>query len=260
MAESTLNLTLTDLQAGVAEYLGFSRDSTKWDNDKKAQIAAAIASGLRQFYFAPILPGQTVPHEWSFLQPVYTLPIRSGTADYELPDNFAAIAGEIVLVQSTMNDGYPIREVAPERIWLFRQNPDAPAVPRYAAIQTKVPAGASTPRYEIMFWPTPDASYEIVFRYSMIPNAISTDAPFAVCGVQHAETLLASCIAAAETMYVDGQMDRNTRYLQFLATSIARDASASAPDFIGGRQRRLRVPRMERRDDGRGVRIEGFHF
>lgn len=260
MAESTLNLTLTDLQAGVAEYLGFSRDSTKWDDDKKAQIAAAIASGLRQFYFAPLLPNQMTPHEWSFLKPTFTLGVRDGVADYDLPDNFASLAGEITLVQNTQNNGYQIREVAPERIYLFRQNPDSPAVPRYAAIQTKVPAGASTPRYEMMFWPTPDSTYDVVFRYSMIPDSVSTSAPFAACGVQHAETLLASCVAAAEMMYVDGQMDRNVRYQQLLATSVARDAAASAPDFIGGRQRRLRAPTYERRSDGQGVRIEGFHF
>lgn len=83
MAEPTLSLSYSDLQAEVGEYLGYGRTPGKWSDEQTAQVAACIASGLRQFYFPKPIGNQPIAHEWSFLKPTTTLttsaPYSTGT-------------------------------------------------------------------------------------------------------------------------------------------------------------------------------------
>lgn len=81
MAESTLSLTLDELNLAIAHMMGIDVDSTNWDADQVAIINLIRKRGLRQFYFPPPSVMQTgqrtgvalPPYEWSFLKPVTTL-------------------------------------------------------------------------------------------------------------------------------------------------------------------------------------------
>lgn len=258
MPESTINMTRDDLRAGVAEYLQFTRTSSNWDASATAKIDAAFNSGVRQFYFTPLMPGQTVPHEWSFLKPEYRLPLISGTENYDLPDNFMSIEDPITIESDSVYQHH-LRLVSQERINVFREGAISGGVPMFAAVKTRVPEGSSTPRYTLMVWPEPDTSYTLVFRYTLIPDLIAAGNPFALCGAMHSETLLASCIAAAERMYVDGQNIKQAEYMRLLQTSIARDQAMNAPRLYGTRSRKIGQDNYEPRGLG-PIRIQGVDF
>ena len=78
--ESSLSIGYQDLQTKVGYALGYGRDSTAWTTNDLLDIDDCIESGLRQFYYPPILPGQKAAHEWTFLRPVDSLTIGP-TAD-----------------------------------------------------------------------------------------------------------------------------------------------------------------------------------
>ena len=69
MASSTLSMTYVQLARHIGREIDASRDSNDWDAVQSQDIQDIIADGLRQVYWPPTLPGESVPHEWSFLQP-----------------------------------------------------------------------------------------------------------------------------------------------------------------------------------------------
>lgn len=258
MAESTLNLTLTELKVAVGDYLSFTRTAANWDSAATAKIEAAIASGLRQFYFTPLMPGQSVPHEWSFLKPEYRLALVANDNEYELPDNFAHIEDPITIESDSVYQ-HVVKLTSQERINVFRQGAVTAGYPAFVALKLVTGNGASTPRYRLMVWPDPDQAYTLIFRYTMIPDLIVTAEPIPLCGAMHAETLMAACVAAAERMYLDGETIKQAEYQRLLMASIARDQKMSAPALISTRRRMLGVSDYESRGTG-PVRIQGFDY
>lgn len=233
MPESTLNRDIDTLKARIGEYLGFTSDSTAWDADQKAKITTVLDAGMSQFAHPPLVGGMSVPHEWTFLQPTFVLSTRDGVADYDLPEDCASIEDDIVISNA---GGYvpEVKITSPERIISYRQDQARGGVPQWAGVRVKASAGRSGPRYELLLWPTPDSGYDLVFRYNLLPNALTSDAPYPLGGAQHSETLLYSCLAAADAIYNDqpgggmwAMFERN------LVTSILRDQRESAPRFYG---------------------------
>jgi hypothetical protein len=73
MTESTLSIAYADLTAEVGAFLGYGRTSGNWTSDQTTEIDKIVQSGLRQFYFPPMLQGQSNTHEWQFLKPTTSL-------------------------------------------------------------------------------------------------------------------------------------------------------------------------------------------
>jgi len=88
VAESTLAITLADLRNEVARFQGYMQwdsagSSTNYDAltaAQQAEVTAIIASGLRQFYAPPPLPGERTAHVWSFLRRVRAIAIPAPVA------------------------------------------------------------------------------------------------------------------------------------------------------------------------------------
>jgi len=76
MAESTLSTTLDDIRDRLIRVM--FRAGTDYDTapaDDRKVVDFAIRSGLRQFYAPPPLPGERIPHVWSFLYPEKTISV-----------------------------------------------------------------------------------------------------------------------------------------------------------------------------------------
>ncbi len=69
MAVNSLVPGFTELQRIIAREVGAAPTSGSWTSLQSNDFSDAIESGLRRFYYPPVLPGEAVPHVWSFLQP-----------------------------------------------------------------------------------------------------------------------------------------------------------------------------------------------
>lgn len=247
--ESTLTLKMTDYQQATGHYLGYGRgpdvgDST-WNARQKLNIAAVLGSALRQFYDPMILPGETAAHKWSFLHPTqsaFVLP--SGQATWNLPDDFGGFEGKITLVSSNTR---PV-EFEPTNSGridtMYAANPTQTGSPQYMAKRWKKgTTGDAGQRSEIYVYPTPDQNYTLRFDYYLLPEALTPAFPFVYGGQQHAETVNASCLAAAE-LYLDGA--RGVRFQYFterLAASVSADRKHKAETLGYNRDRSDRSAR-----------------
>jgi len=106
----------------------------------------------------------------------------------------------------------------------------AESPPKYAAVRPSQFDGFSDQLWELILYPVPAGEYTLNYRYSKVPPPLSVENRYPVCGVQHAETLLMSCLAIADERENDVVAGpRYQRYLQRLASSIHMDKRMGVP-------------------------------
>lgn len=223
-------LTL-ELQAEVAHYLGHGRTSSAWSTAATADIEACVKAGIRQFYDPPAVPIYG-SHRWSFLRPVTTLSTVAADGDYDLPETFGSLDGVITYAEDEGVDRQEVVRLTGEaRIRALRQESSTSGKPTLAAVRAKTATGLTWQRYELLLWPTPDAVYVLTYRYRILPSTIGGDAYPMGSGV-HLETIIASCLAAAEDRINDARGIKYQYFMERLQASIAADLEQH-PDSLG---------------------------
>jgi hypothetical protein len=222
-AESTLALTVTDLRSAVGHYLGYTRDAARWSARAILDIDKAVSDGLRRFYFS---------HNWWFLKPVATLTVTSGTSAYDLPGDFGGLEGKLTFEPDKTWSA--VCSVPFQMIRDYRQRGQFSAPPTRAAIVPK--SGTPGPygqRSRIELWPTPDATYQLTYRYHILPGALTPLNPYPYGGVEHAETIQAACIACAERSMNDTAGEKQQYFAERFAASVQQDAQRFSPESFG---------------------------
>lgn len=88
-------------------------------------------------------------------------------------------------------------------------------------------------RWYLQFAPTPDAEYRLQYRYLHDPEMVDSTNVNHWGGTPHSNTIILSCLAAAESMLNDGSTEMHQRFLQALSASIEYDRITNAPDNLG---------------------------
>ena len=117
----------------------------------------------------------------------------------------------------------------------LEQTAPASGLPRYAAIRPKRSEGDGVQRWEVVFYPTPNEDRTLYYRYTIAPPPIGEDRKWPYGGKQHAETILQSCLAVAESRATkDGTPGpASAKFMERLAASIQLDKMASAESAEG---------------------------
>lgn len=236
--ESTLSLKLSDLEAEVGMFLGYGRGAnfseTAWSTSQQAVITSCVKSGLRQFYFPPLLEGQSQAYDWSFLRPSMLLTLDEGASSIDLPDDFGGIEGQLTLSDENSRSFWPIAVYGGPRVRQALANyPDTTGCPVMAGLEavrgTSPTAGQ---RQTLLFYPTADQAYSVRLNYYVLPDFLTGDMPYALGGMAHAETVLESCLAIAEQRVDDASTVHTMKFKERLAASISLDRR-SKPQVIG---------------------------
>jgi hypothetical protein len=230
LAESTLNLKLSELEAEVGYYLGWGRgagfDEPEWTDRQQREITGCVNRGLRSFYHPAPLPGERESYDWSFLRP-FTSQTLEGDANPPivlLPDDFGGMEGELRLFDSG-RESMAIR-VVPEALVRRKHEelPDTTGRPEVACVQVR--RGTSTTRgvrYQLFFWPVADTDYTVQFQYYLAPDALTAAFPYAYGGPVHAETVLAAVKAAAEQHQLGTRGIEHEYFVERLRASVSLD-------------------------------------
>ena len=232
MAESTLSLGYPDFVREVALLLGYSQTAGSRTATQTAEIDRLIQSGVRQFYHPPIVPGEAAPHEWSFLTPVKTLVTAADDYDYLLDDDFGGIIGPMTF---GVTEGYvPVRVIGEGRIRFLRMRGTVTGKPKFVAIRPRESNMATGQRFEALFWPTPNAIFNLTYKCNALQNKISVSYPYPLGGMAHGETVMESCLAIAEERMDDvGEGTHKAKFLERLAASVSIDRKANSPEYFG---------------------------
>lgn len=232
--ESTLSLRMSDLEGAIGDYLGYGRGAANgdqaWTTSTQRDITFLRNSGERQFYY-PMIEGQM--YKWSFLRPILTLTIPQGQkVPLPMPDDFGGIEGEIVAsnLKSLLWETVPL--IADVRSY-YARNPTLTGRPRLAVVESIKGTTTNTgQRQQLYVWPIPDQDYQLQMQSYVHPGAMNGTLPYALGGPQHAETLQAAVIAAAELYRDDVAGIRSDYFQQRLQASVNEDRKLK-PQLLG---------------------------
>ena len=226
----SLALAYADLQKYVGIHAGYGDDpeseTAPWDAEKVRNVDRAINDGYRMFLF------NDKNHSWSFLRPVSAMATVNTIAVYALPADFGHHAGDITIVDSSVPyDSIPW--VGEGHLRGVRSaGPSSSGVPQMAAARP-LRGGGGPQRWEVEFYPTPDAAYALEIPYTVgDPQALSTSNPYPYGGAMHSQALKAACLAAWERSFDDEQGVQFAEFQRQLAASISAD-SRTRGNYLG---------------------------
>ena len=224
MAESSLSLGFVELMNAVCRYLGYGPDytDTALDDGRELTVNGIMQTGLRQFYFPPADVRSGKVHEWSFLETSATLDTTANDEDQDLGEDFGSLVGPFIY-DDTSEGCRRIYTYPDSTIRHKRMYETSTGYPTMCAIRPLAATGAAGQRYEVLWYPTPDAAYTLNYKYVVLKNILSTTYPYPLGGMEHAETVKASCLAAAEIERNDEKGIYWDRYMERLQSSIAFD-------------------------------------
>lgn len=235
-APQSLGTDYFEIQRAVGRYLGLNRNPNAWQANERADARDIIRSGYRRFIWHPPITTSSLvgssgeikklkqekPHTWSFLKPTKSIAFTIGTHTYDLPEDF----GEMVDGAFTFTtDNTPIALVPDEEIRKLQSAAARSGTPKYASIS--VLDGRAT-KYQVTFYPTPDAALTVNFTYDIAPKDLSESSPIPLGGPMHAETIIEACLAAAEKHLNDEEGLHEKKFLECLARSIVADQNLLA--------------------------------
>jgi hypothetical protein len=204
--------------------------------DAVLDLNDVLTGGQQRFYF-PLIPvarkheGQDVTYEryvWSFLIKSATLAVVSGTADYDLPDDFHDFvsagfiyAGQTRVGRTTIETIEALRAQAPRN-----------GAPLYFALRPKATPQGGVMQHEVMLYPTPGQNYSLSYRYVFDPEPLSDANPYHLGGTQHSRTFIAACLAEAESKLNDKLGEKLKEFQELLQSSIQIDRSISDAETV----------------------------
>lgn len=229
MAESTLSLKYSDLQAEVGGFLGYGVDPVAWSAVQVAEIDRYVQSGLRQFYYPPAMNGAETAYEWSFLKPTTTLTTTASDAAQDLPDDLGRILSDLYFDEAVHK--IPVVFVSEARILALLQQSEDTGKPEYFTVRAKTSDGGNGQRLEVAFWPIPDDAYVLTYRYEAYSGKLSNSKPYPLGGMRHSELIVESCLAMAEQKANDEKGLHTEKFTMLLAAGIAQDRKQGARYF-----------------------------
>lgn len=214
MAEPTSSLTYVGMQTEVIRRVSCTT----------ADALMAVDMGYLWYQNA---------HDWSFNRVSTTCALYSGTGTTTLPDDYG---GMVTRFSYASGAGYYIlAEVSSEEI-LDRLSSvgNVGGPPRVFAIEATPLTAATGQRWQVRWYPIPDASYTLTYRYRQVFPALSgTATQYFAGGNQYSQLILYSALSQHEETKGDVLGTYHRTRDQELARCIERDQSRHHGGIIG---------------------------
>ena len=231
MAESGLSIGFTELIGETGKFLGYGYKAyASYSAAKQVELSGIVQSGVRRVYYPPAINKDTLGYEWSWLRPTTTLSIESGTADYDLPDDFGRLVGAFHYPEDKYLDS--IAEVSVGKLLSMRSYASNTGSPKYVAVRFKTEDRTTGSRQEALFYPESDDDWTLLYEYEAYSGALSTSYPYPLGGMKFAELYIESCLAVAESRINDEIGNHAQQFQTLLIDAIARDRKHGA-QFYG---------------------------
>lgn len=161
-----------------------------------------------------------------------------GRQDMDLADDFGGIEGTITYQGQSGKP--PIIIIGTNQILELRNRQTVPIKsPQFAAVRPRDLADAANDtgqRWEMLFYPTPDAAYVLTFQYiALVNKLVAGAASFPLGGMLQSRTVLASIMAEAERKLEPAPPTYRMYdlFIQLLKSSVMLDRTANAPEYFG---------------------------
>ena len=221
----------------------YPKDAALLDYEQRSVIDSIIEGGLFRFYFPPpsemTLPDATeaqkerlrrAPHSWSFLQLTVEITTVANQSEYELPLDFGNFLGEPTTSRSDSNRLAIAQESHLRQLINAEGTTDNP---QYCAKKIVSGEGSVQSRASLLVYPIPAQVETITVQYSVVPPRLTDEYPWPLGGSEHAQAILACCLAVMEERSGSGAQVYRQKMIDTLASSVLLDAQSAASTTEG---------------------------
>ena len=221
-----------DFRASTALSCGWGYDSTNWTTAQAAELDRDVQEAYRWVLYPQTIPGERVPHTWSFMQQTTTLVTTASDYDFDLPTDFGSFVGQHMFWPS--GSGYdPPYKTNETDILLRRQNRTTTGRPERFAIRWKPQTPGLLQRREVIFEPTPDSAYTLTYPYAVDPGKLSATNPYPLGGSRISQLMIEACKAIGETKKNGARGDQWNLFMAELHSAIQLDKGTNTTDTVG---------------------------
>ena len=152
--------------------------------------------------------------------------------EYDLPDDFGGMVEDFTF-RVDQTRGRKLTRVNEAMIRSLDSYPELASTPDCYAITSVAPIATQESRARAVFYPLPDGTYTLWYRYSVVPPMLDGSTyVYAHGGAEVSETLKLSCLdVALSTLYRDDSA--HARFLESLTAAVQRDRRVSRPTTHG---------------------------
>ena len=216
----------------VSGYLFGVWDLNLLTHAQNAQVESLVQRGMKTFYKPP---GQQ--NAWSFLCQSARIILGSGTTIYPLPAGFSGLYGKMTYVTAAAT-AVPLREILEDELRAIQASDATSESPEYVCIRERTATGVSTHDgsaaylYEAEFFPTPDTTESLQYRYKASPPILSSGASYPHGSDIHSETMRQAMIAhASEQKPEANQAEEWQKFQQGIVSSQLMDVTVNVGDY-----------------------------
>jgi len=183
---ASLQLDFEDLYNRTAKYLG------TYGSSGPSGVNLTDAKDIVNDAYTKFITAR----DWSFMKPSDILLTLTNQYIYELPETFSAM---LTNFQFGVDRAYPdIEEVSVDKLISLRAINTYTRWPDVYAVRPQPHSNTVGQRWEVLFYPTPDTTYTLHYRYRVMANKLEGANDFPVGGVENAQLIRQMCIAEAE--------------------------------------------------------------
>lgn len=164
--------------------------------------------------------------------------VSSGTSyslhhrDYTLPDDFGGLLDEFTYREDQANAG-TLQRVNESLLRSMETYPRLTGTPNYFCLSTVVPTSAQESKQIANFYPAPDATYTLWYRYKVVPPLLDGSSyVYAHGGAEYSQTLLLSCLDRVLFLLYQDE-SRHQAFLEALEGSTRLDLRVNRPQTHG---------------------------
>ncbi|KKM72154.1 hypothetical protein LCGC14_1423360 [marine sediment metagenome] len=185
---ASLGLTFQEMYLRVQKFLGtYGSSGATTDSAAETDSKDFVNKAYRRIINA---------YEWTFLIGATSLSTASGTLIYELPEGFRGLRTPFTFTDVV---GYPPpTERTVDEIMEMQNYGVFTSWPQYYAIRAGQHTRELGQRFEVLFWPTPGAVYDMFYSYHVMPEKLENDADIPIGGPDFAECLQQMALGVAE--------------------------------------------------------------
>ncbi len=225
VAPASSSFDYSNIRQAVGFMLGFGRDpEVDWSPGDDAVVDDTIREGLMMAYQPP-QTGEGYVHQWSFLKPTYEFETVAGQFDYAMPNDFEAWEGDLFFAASEVARHPPVQHTTPGRLLDLMQADDSPTYPRWFAMFPADSDGATAQGWKLRLYPTPNAVYAMVGRYTAGQSMLSAANPYPLGPKSFSYAVYLACQAAAEIKVLDEPGPWNAKFHDRIMAEISADLS-----------------------------------
>lgn len=172
----------------VQRFLGtYGTSGADTDSDDETESKYFVDKGYRRFVTA---------YTWTWSRKYASLNTQNAVESYELPEDFRSIRTPFTFQGQT---GYPplIERTVDELKEMINYGTFI-SYPQYYGFRTGEYNKETGMRYEVVFWPFPDTTYNMYYSYYFMPEKLEAASDIPIGGAEAAECIMQMALAVAE--------------------------------------------------------------